>query len=91
MSGWAIASSASMCCRSARARSPGSTLPLDREFVRKLLGFARVSENSMDAVSDRDFIIEYNAACALLAVHLSRLSEDLILWSIGGVQIHPHR
>src|SRR5271170_274892 len=59
----------------------GSTLPLDREFVRKLLGFARVSENSMDAVSDRDFIIEYNAACALLAVHLSRLSEDLILWS----------
>jgi argininosuccinate lyase len=59
----------------------GSTLPLDREFVRKMLGFARLSENSMDAVSDRDFIIEYNAACALLAVHLSRLSEDLILWS----------
>jgi argininosuccinate lyase len=59
----------------------GSTLPLDREFVRKTLGFARLSENSMDAVSDRDFIIEYNAACALLAVHLSRLSEDLILWS----------
>jgi argininosuccinate lyase len=59
----------------------GSTLPLDREFVRKLLGFARVSENSMDAVSDRDFIVEYNAAAALLAVHLSRLAEDLILWS----------
>jgi len=59
----------------------GSTLPLDRELVRKLLGFARLSENSMDAVSDRDFIIEYNAACALLAVHLSRLAEDLILWS----------
>jgi argininosuccinate lyase len=59
----------------------GSTLPLDREFVRKLLGFARVSENSMDAVSDRDFIVEYNAACALIAVHLSRLAEDLILWS----------
>src|ERR1700683_2786564 len=59
----------------------GSTLPLDREFVRKLLGFARVSENSMDAVGDRDFIVEYNAACALLAVHLSRLAEDLILWS----------
>ncbi|HEY0257922.1 MAG TPA: argininosuccinate lyase, partial [Candidatus Methylacidiphilales bacterium] len=59
----------------------GSTLPLDRQFVCQLLGFARVSENSMDAVSDRDFIVEYNAACALLAVHLSRLSEDLILWS----------
>ena len=59
----------------------GSTLPLDRAFVAKELGFARISENSMDAVSDRDFIIDYNAACALLAVHLSRLSEDLILWS----------
>jgi argininosuccinate lyase len=59
----------------------GSTLPLDREFVAKELGFSRVSDNSMDAVSDRDFIIEYNAAAALLAVHLSRLSEDLILWS----------
>ena len=59
----------------------GSTLPLDRQFVAKELGFARVSANSMDAVSDRDFIIEYNAASALLAVHLSRLAEDLILWS----------
>src|SRR5271154_5346883 len=59
----------------------GSTLPLAREFVRQQLGFARLSENSMDAVSDRDFIVEYNAACALLAVHLSRLAEDLILWS----------
>jgi argininosuccinate lyase len=59
----------------------GSTLPLDRQLVCKLLGFARISENSMDAVSDRDFIVEYNAACALLAVHLSRLAEDLVLWS----------
>ena len=64
----------------------GSTLPLDREFVRKALGFARISDNSMDAVSDRDFIIEYNSACALLAVHLSRLSEDLILWSSAEFQ-----
>ena len=59
----------------------GSTLPLDRKFTARLLGFARVSDNSMDAVSDRDFIVEYNAAAALLAVHLSRLAEDLILWS----------
>ena len=59
----------------------GSTLALDRSFVAKELGFACVSENSMDAVSDRDFIVEYHAACALLAVHLSRLAEDLILWS----------
>ncbi len=59
----------------------GSTLPLDRAFVAKELGFARVSDNSMDAVSDRDFLVEYQSACALLAVHLSRLAEDLILWS----------
>lgn len=59
----------------------GSTLPLDRELVAELLGFAAVSANSMDAVSDRDFIVEYASAAALLAVHLSRLSEDLILWS----------
>jgi argininosuccinate lyase len=59
----------------------GSTLPLDRAFVAKLLGFSRLSENSMDAVSDRDFIVEYQSASALLAVHLSRLAEDLILWS----------
>ncbi|SDU23574.1 argininosuccinate lyase [Verrucomicrobium sp. GAS474] len=59
----------------------GSTLPLDRAYVAQLLGFARVSENSMDSVSDRDFIVEYAAAAALAAVHLSRFSEDLILWS----------
>ena len=59
----------------------GSTLPLDRAYVAELLGFAQVSANSMDSVSDRDFIVEYCAAAALGAVHLSRLSEDLILWS----------
>ncbi|GAB4239019.1 MAG: argininosuccinate lyase [Candidatus Methylacidiphilales bacterium] len=59
----------------------GSTLPLDREFVRRELGFAELSHNSLDAVSDRDFMVEYGAAAALLAVHLSRLAEDLILWS----------
>ncbi|MCS7063247.1 MAG: argininosuccinate lyase [Methylacidiphilales bacterium] len=59
----------------------GSMLPLDREFVRRELGFAALSRNSMDAVSDRDFIVEYVAAATLIAVHLSRLAEDLILWS----------
>ena len=65
----------------------GSTLPLDREFVAKQLGFVdhkgrpRVTQNSMDAVSDRDFVIEFCAVAALLAVHLSRLAEDVILWS----------
>ncbi|MDR1304781.1 MAG: argininosuccinate lyase [Verrucomicrobiales bacterium] len=59
----------------------GSTIPLRRERVAKLLGFAAVTPNSLDAVSDRDFIVEYAAASALLAVHLSRLAEDLVLWS----------
>jgi argininosuccinate lyase len=65
----------------------GSTLPLDREFVATALGFvdakgkAVLAQNSMDAVSDRDFAVEFCAAAALLAVHLSRLAEDLILWA----------
>ncbi|MCS7338941.1 MAG: argininosuccinate lyase, partial [Verrucomicrobiae bacterium] len=65
----------------------GSTLPLDREFVAKELGFVdtngkpQVTQNSMDAVSDRDFAIEFCAVAALLGVHLSRLAEDMILWS----------
>jgi argininosuccinate lyase len=65
----------------------GSTLPLDRAMVAKLLGFAdargrpRLSQNSMDAVSDRDFVVEFASVAALLAVHLSRLAEDLIIWA----------
>lgn len=59
----------------------GSTLRLDREVARKLLRFREVSANSMDAVSDRDFLVEYLAAVALGGVHLSRLAEDLILFS----------
>jgi len=59
----------------------GSTLPLDREYVAKVLGFTGLTQNSMDAVSDRDFAVEFCALAALLAVHLSRLAEDLILWS----------
>jgi argininosuccinate lyase len=59
----------------------GTTLPIDREMVAKELRFARVARNSMDAVSDRDFAIEYLAAVALIGVHLSRLGEELVLWS----------
>jgi argininosuccinate lyase len=59
----------------------GSTLPLDREQVAGDLGFAAVSGNSIDAVSDRDFAVETASACALLMVHLSRLGEELALWS----------
>ncbi|MFN0315588.1 MAG: argininosuccinate lyase [Burkholderiales bacterium] len=58
----------------------GTTYPIDRAMVAKELGFAGVCENSLDAVSDRDFAIEFCAAAALLMVHLSRFSEELILW-----------
>jgi argininosuccinate lyase len=59
----------------------GTTLPIDREYAAALLGFDKVSENSIDAVSDRDFIIEFIAAASILMMHLSRLSGELVLWS----------
>jgi len=59
----------------------GSTFDLDREAVAEALGFAEISRNSMDAVSDRDFLAELLFACSLVMMHLSRLSEELILWS----------
>ena len=58
----------------------GTTLPINREMVCELLGFERVSRNSMDAVADRDFAIELVNALAIFAMHCSRLSEDIILW-----------
>ncbi|MEW5721947.1 MAG: argininosuccinate lyase [Thermodesulfobacteriota bacterium] len=59
----------------------GTGLPIDMRFVARELGFARVAENSLDAVADRDYLVEFLAAAALLMMHLSRLSEDLILWA----------
>src|SRR4030066_482836 len=59
----------------------GSPYPLNREFVAKELGFTGVTDNSLDAVSDRDFCIEFCSAASILMMHLSRLSEELILWS----------
>ena len=59
----------------------GSPYNLDRAYTAKLLGFSRVSENSMDAVSSRDYIIEFLSGGAILMMHLSRLSEELVLWS----------
>jgi argininosuccinate lyase len=58
----------------------GTTFPIDREFVARELGFDGVCENSLDAVSDRDFAIEFCAAAALIMTHISRFSEELILW-----------
>ena len=59
----------------------GTNYPLDRAYTAKLLGFPAVSENSLDAVSDRDFVAETLAGLAILIMHLSRLSEELVLWS----------
>lgn len=59
----------------------GTTYPLDRQMTAHHLGFTRVIENSLDAVSDRDFLLDLEYACSVMAVHLSRLSEEIVLWS----------
>ncbi|MGI6032245.1 MAG: argininosuccinate lyase [Coriobacteriales bacterium] len=59
----------------------GTTYPLDRDFVAEQLGFSEVSKNSMDAVSDRDFLLDLAYACSVAQMHLSRLCEELIYWS----------
>ena len=59
----------------------GTTYPIDRTFTAELLGFDRASENSLDSVSDRDFAIEFTSFASLLLMHLSRMSEELVLWT----------
>jgi len=59
----------------------GVAYEIDREFLARELGFSQISQNSIDAVSDRDFIVEYQAAASLCMMHLSRLAEEIILWS----------
>lgn len=59
----------------------GTTYPLDREYVAKLLEFDRASNNSMDGVSDRDYVLEYLDALAIIMMHMSRLSEEIITWN----------
>ena len=75
-------------CRNSAAILPlgsgalaGVPYPLDRQFVAKELGFDAISANSMDAVADRDFLIEFHAAAAICMMHLSRLGEEMVLWS----------
>ena len=58
----------------------GTTYPIDRDSVARELGFARITQNSLDGVSDRDFAIEFLSACATMMMHLSRFSEEIILW-----------
>ena len=59
----------------------GVPYPIDREFVASELGFSRVSRNSVDAVADRDFVVEFQSASAVTMMHLSRLSEEIVLWA----------
>lgn len=59
----------------------GTTFPIDRQMVAEELGFSALYDNSMDAVSDRDYLVELLSICSLVMVHLSRISEELILWS----------
>ncbi len=59
----------------------GAAYKLDREFVARELNFSRISQNSLDAVSDRDFVIEYLSAASICMVHISRMAEELVLWS----------
>ncbi len=59
----------------------GTTFPIDRAYTAELLGFEAVAANSMDAVSDRDFAIEFSAVAAMIMMHLSRMAEEMIIWS----------
>jgi argininosuccinate lyase len=59
----------------------GTTYPINREYTAELLGFERPSRNSLDSVADRDFAIEFNAAASLIMMHLSRFSEELVIWA----------
>jgi len=64
----------------------GTTYPIEREYTAELLGFERITENSLDGVSDRDFAIEFTAFAATLLMHMSRFSEELVLWSSAQFQ-----
>jgi argininosuccinate lyase len=77
-----------MDCRQRANQSPlgaaalaGTTYPIDREYTAKLLGFDKPTANSLDSVSDRDFVIEFCAFASILMTHLSRASEELVLWT----------
>jgi argininosuccinate lyase len=71
-------------CPLGAAALAGTSFPIDREATAKTLGFDRPTENSIDSVSDRDFALEFLAAGAILATHLSRLAEEIVLWMSDG-------
>ena len=68
-------------CPLGAAALAGTSVPIDRQYTSIELGFDKIYENSLDAVSDRDFAVEFTAACSLIMVHLSRLSEEVVLWA----------
>ena len=68
-------------CPLGAAALAGTGLPIDRRYTSKLLGFDSIYQNSLDAVSDRDFAVEFTSSCSLIMIHLSRLSEEIILWA----------
>lgn len=63
-----------------RGALAGTTFPIDRDYSAELLGFDAIYENSLDGVSDRDFILEFLSNSSMLMMHLSRFSEEIILW-----------
>ncbi len=74
-------------CPLGAAALAGTAFPIDREMTARLLGFAKPCANSLDAVSDRDFALEFLAAAALTASHLSRLAEEIVLWASPGFRL----
>lgn len=64
----------------------GTSLPIDRAYVARLLGFARISTNSLDTVADRDFLVEFLSVSAMISMHLSRFAEELVLWASSEFQ-----
>ena len=87
----ACATAAPACEPLGAAALAGTSYPIDRHAVAKTLGFDGICANSLDAVSDRDFAIEFTAASALVMTHVSRFSEELVLWMVSARRLHRHR
>ena len=79
--GWPIAADAPTCCSLGTAALAGTSLPIDRDDVAARLGFDALAANSLDASSDRDFVLEFAFVLAMIAEHLSTWAEEWILWS----------